>query len=887
MIPRLILKNRQLCGCQLITSAQKWTTFNQFYHVYSQCRSKLLPCSSFSHLLTCVRNNNGGQNHQMDTFGESLSSAQILEESKSLMLDNNHRGLHDNIRGLVKQVYSDLHTVPWIHHHNLPIAIMQLLLNNKSDLYLDPINKHHTFESILGYVERNLDQIPDEDIPGYFHSFLFLGTDYTFPIIHKLLYRMQDTKLNYGTHNMALICDSLRIFPRGDFKLWGRILHWLDLIYKERDFSSPHINIYDLSRVITNTRQLSTPDKLNTAFKFVHDMVVHNKDLTLKQLGSCLRMNRHLSFLVTSTNKDLIKDYSNYIIDLLLPQLPTFTCDNYADVCHVLKVMGLYGEETSRKFQKQALEILHSNNLKISELVNLGYAFNYTLSPPDRHFVESMLYKDLGDADVLLLSNIADILVDMRCKNSDLINYYAEMVKQNMGTLKHYVTRFYKVFRFLNRSHINHQDKFLFQEILNLLNSQQGLSVWTVSTLSSFLLPQCKPVIPDILMSKLLNIIPQSDINNIALILIGINKMRRPWVRQMYQQVLQLQTLLYQNVEGRLHEVHNIEVIIQMLQVLYVKNEMKEIVLLENLMNKLTEFMDDLTLKQFRYICILFNQIKYIQPEVFNKMTQYLLDNENSVAFSDVTSFVRIISFLGFQPTSSEEFERFLTRQLEKNISKIDLPQQLSFSINLCKLNIFIDSWLSKLFSYEFIEKIDEYIELNPSSRRNIMMNLMLLNRCVVLECPHLDIPWFHEDFCQQNITRDSYSDSWMHQEIESALKETLGNTKFYRSSVFTPYFFILDFECLLDKNKKPVNVSIANELHLHEEGYQRVAISLQLEKYFSSNSRHLLGHNQMNQRHLEILGYKTVEIPHYEWNSMALSNWAGKVEYLSKKIFR
>lgn len=226
----------------------------------------------------------------------------------------------------------------------------------------------------------------------------------------------------------------------------------LDIIFKQNVISSPDFDVYDLSRAITNIRHISTAEKLKTALNFTHQVVLDNgENLDILQLASCLRIYRHLSFLVSPYYKEESKDNASYVVDLLIQKLPMLTCSNFAEVCHVMKVMGIYDESTSRKFQKRALEILHTETLKFSELVNLCYAFNYTLMHNDRYRVESALYKDLGDADVLLLSNIADILIDIKCNNSDLITYYFEIIKQHLGNLKNYVTRFFKVFRFMNR----------------------------------------------------------------------------------------------------------------------------------------------------------------------------------------------------------------------------------------------------------------------------------------------------------------------------------------------------------------------------------------------------------------------------------------------------
>lgn len=166
-------------------------------------------------------------------------------------------------------------------------------------------------------------------------------------------------------------------------------------------------------------------------------------------------------------------------------------------------------------------------------------------------------------------------------------------------------------FSFLSRCRImdSEMESAYYNEVLKLLNSQQGLSVWTICTLASFLLPISKPVIPNILMDKLLRIIPQCEINNMALILFGLNRMKKPWIRQMYSQVLQLQTALHQNMNTQLHKVTTIDPLVQMIQVLYLKSERRELVLLDNIMDTLSTLTHTLSKRHFRNIVSLFSQV--------------------------------------------------------------------------------------------------------------------------------------------------------------------------------------------------------------------------------------------------------------------------------------
>ena len=41
-----------------------------------------------------------------------------------------------------------------------------------------------------------------------------------------------------------------------------------------------------------------------------------------------------------------------------------------------------------------------------------------------------------------------------------------------------------------------------------------------------------------------------------------------------------------------------------------------------------------------------------------------------------------------------------------------------------------------------------------------------------------------------------------------------------------------------------------------------------------------------MEKRHLEILGYQVVEVPHFEWNSMSVSTEKEKEKFLKYLLF-
>ncbi|KAG7272347.1 hypothetical protein CRUP_011595 [Coryphaenoides rupestris] len=84
--------------------------------------------------------------------------------------------------------------------------------------------------------------------------------------------------------------------------------------------------------------------------------------------------------------------------------------------------------------------------------------------------------------------------------------------------------------------------------------------------------------------------------------------------------------------------------------------------------------------------------------------------------------------------------------------------------------------------------------------------------------------------------------------QIHKVLSEVLGGADYTRALVITPYFYTA--------------------------------------RSFCNNSRHMMGEAMMRKRHLEIMGYRVVQIPHFEWNSMELSTEDSLKGYLKKKLF-
>ena len=112
-----------------------------------------IPAREFQELVPCKSRCYSSQQHL------AMLADQIQEGS--LLLPE----LPEKMTGLVDNVYAEFSKVPWVHYHNQPLALMQLLINEKLDEFMSPIRDQPQFNSLLQFIDDNLPSISDELLP--------------------------------------------------------------------------------------------------------------------------------------------------------------------------------------------------------------------------------------------------------------------------------------------------------------------------------------------------------------------------------------------------------------------------------------------------------------------------------------------------------------------------------------------------------------------------------------------------------------------------------------------------------------------------------------------------------------------------------------------------
>ncbi|XP_062314022.1 FAST kinase domain-containing protein 1, mitochondrial, partial [Osmerus eperlanus] len=498
---------------------------------------------------------------------------------------------------------------------------------------------------------------------------------------------------------------------------------------------------------------------------------------------------------------------------------------------------------------------------------------------------------------------IIDTLEEIQCRNLSLIHKIASILNKNLHVYKTVdVARVTQSLIFLH-----YQSPDLFTKLRNIVVKflQDTVFPYEVTMLSRVLsmLPHPRP--DDVVMSRVDAVLPQCNLNDLNAIAMSIAK----WVHNdpSYRHstpskyVRQLQTL-NRCGHSRLLTAKRLDLLLEELR--YITGEWFDEMLLEETMVTLRRMEDQISWSNVPELAIFLTKTGHLCPPLLDRIADVIMKDISKIHYSATYATLLPFAVLNYDPPGVDEMFEVSIEHIKPHIGSFDPHLLVLLAYALAVADCFPEEMVREIFSVDFLSKLDAQLEILPDAlNMRIRLRLMELNRAVCLECPEVQVPWFHERYCQQLQNRGSSSP--VQQQVHRMLGEVLGGINCAKVAVVAPYFYTVGFECILDRHHRPIPYCDSSQLQISDvgkvrwesnspgqdrrelpPGAQRVAVDFLDSKSFCKNSRHMKGEAVMRKRHLEILGYHVVQIPHFEWNSMELSTQDAWKEYLKKKIF-
>ncbi|NXR01998.1 FAKD1 protein, partial [Sagittarius serpentarius] len=480
--------------------------------------------------------------------------------------------------------------------------------------------------------------------------------------------------------------------------------------------------------------------------------------------------------------------------------------------------------------------------------------------------IASILHKHLDSYPVLQLVKLTQYLVVLRCHNLEL---FAKLKMLLFGFLK---------------SSVIPADTAAIVRVLAMLPSFQ---------------------VEEIIINKAAAVLPQCRLHHLNCIATALVKWNH-YDQLHWQNSSELCVKLLQKLNDcgfqRLQKANNLNLLLE--ELTHVNGEWFEEVLSEETMATCQRLIDQITWANVLQLSFFLIKTNHRCPSLLDRIASVTVENIDKIHPFEIYFILFLFSALNYDPPANEFFESCI-QHLTSNLSCFDTHHLVLLGHVLAVAGYFPPVLITRIFNVSFLSKLDAQLEVLPDTlRQRVRSCLMKLNRAVCLECPEFHIPWFHEHYCQRVFRNSSSRINPLRQHVHRMLTEILGGSHYAKISVVTPYYYEIDFECVLDENKKPLSYMAQNTplddvegIHLTHDikderrkalppGAQRIALEFLGSKAFSKDSRHLKGEPALKKRHLEMLGYRVVQIPHFEWNSMVLSAEGEQLEYLRKHLY-
>ncbi|XP_067843619.1 FAST kinase domain-containing protein 1, mitochondrial isoform X2 [Heptranchias perlo] len=462
---------------------------------------------------------------------------------------------------------------------------------------------------------------------------------------------------------------------------------------------------------------------------------------------------------------------------------------------------------------------------------------------------------------------VIETMGEMECRNPQLIQKVASTLYKQLDVYKPLdIARIAQALLLLHC-----QNPELYAELRRMLVSYLHLSVvpYEVSMLTRVLSLLPSPRTDHLILARIDAVLPQCNLSDLNTFAIAITKWVRngsstqPGTAAVYVKLLQK---LNKCGLERLQKADSLDLLIEELK--YVSGEWFEEVLAEETMATFDRLIDQITWSNVPEFALFLTKTNCLHTGLLDQIASVTLEHINKIHYSATYAILLPFTILNYDPPQGEDFFESCIQRFRPHLSLFAPHLLVLFGYSLALADYFPEDIIKTIFSVDFLAKLDSQLDTLPDVlNMRIRLRLMELNRAVCLECPEFQTPWFHDRYCQQLLNKD--------------------------------------FECVLDKHQKPLPYVDQSSLLLSKKGKvpweldnqfigekqllpgaKRVAVEFLDSKAFCKNSRHVKGETVMKKRHLEILGYHVVQIPHFEWNSMELSTKDAWIEYLKQKIF-
>ncbi|KAH8240818.1 hypothetical protein KR026_005805 [Drosophila bipectinata] len=397
---------------------------------------------------------------------------------------------------------------------------------------------------------------------------------------------------------------------------------------------------------------------------------------------------------------------------------------------------------------------------------------------------------------------------------------------------------------------------------------------------------------PNVLLSKLLAMAPQLDINECFLLSRGMQIACELRFRQHLPSLAGMQLATMDNVLISCAERHlataeewplsasDLSMIVRTLS--HRKSLKNTVVYNKSLSLYKSLHCKDLSSRVVRDMAYNFNASQFLVPELLESMFGYISEQHKHVTGDTVEKVLTCSYNLGYTPTSMEVLHH-ASEVLLRDFDQMSGLAIVQACLALCFYKSIPEQLINRIFCVKFIQRIEDEIQVCYSKAtypERVLNLVMQLNRTVCLDLPEANVPWFQQNYIEAQMSKKPLQSSTFSKDVKDLLQNLLKDKNHFRCNHTTPYGYQIDFVIHFDRDRKPIPAPPVEATML--DRITKVAILLlRLDSFCENDLTALRGPESLKMKHLEMMGYKVLQINEHDWNSKYMAAPGAKANYL------
>ncbi|XP_066431991.1 FAST kinase domain-containing protein 1, mitochondrial isoform X1 [Eleutherodactylus coqui] len=739
------------------------------------------------------------------------------------------------------------------------------------------IRDNPEFAVLCTLAQNNVDRLEDQELVDILQTLISFQLEAHNPLIQQLVIEGWRRLERLDLRTLANFAECLRKQDLNASPLVGQIANIVDK--KLEDADDP----ISLSCLLASLQAVSSPRLQERLIRKIESSM-HNFDVSgIQHAFRVIRIFYQYKFTYVS----LLEKYDNFFKQ----NIDAMDAINLASITSEFQQLQLNNSVFPLIAKPRLIEMVDTCN-DPSTFIHLFTALSRMNIHHLKDRLEEKLLTFLDELDLIQLLVVLKAMLEAECNSDALIQKIFQLLQKHLDICKPlqllYITEALVKLSSQKTTLLKGLQRHLQR---NLIASFVPFDVATLAHALS-LLKLCS--VDEAVLSKIDAIMPQCNLPNmekIAFLLLQLIKEPSGYDIH-YKTCKDLFQKMNRCTLERLRHMDNINLILE--EVLYIKTKRwinKEIAM--GLSDTCQRLLHSITWKNVPKLSILLLQINYAQAPLLHTVAAVTLEDIAKIHPSLILTIVRSFTILNYEPPQGRAFFDICLQHVLNHKDLLSPSRLMQVCHNLILTEYFSKELIDLIFNITFLRRLDDQLNSLPCEQAMYFRHcLMELNRAVCLEHPEYQVPWFHEPFCQQMKKKEQNSiNTW----LQEVLEETLGGKHYTKFLVTTPYFYSIDLEFTLDKDKKPIpyeeQESVSEDTIKKRdrdvrlpEGAQRFAVDL-LHAVAYCQDTHLKGPHAMKKRHLELIGYQVIQIPVFEWLSLRGTAKESQIQYLTRKI--